>query len=461
MTPNRSPWLAELNRIRETSPLAQSESADVVIVGGGIAGAVTAYFILKDTEHSVMILEADKVAHGATGHNAGQITSYFERPFESIVQEFGLDMAVAGQRDVELAWDLIQDIQTSAKLETPLHRFTGFAGCTMLDQFLVYLQENTRRIEGGLQPEALYIADDTPWKKDIPEKYSTMYAVVTKEEIQAMLDTRNDDYCAVVASPKGCMNSARFTEEVIGYLHATYPKRFVLHEETVVEEVTLYEDSAHIQAGTHVVQAKRVVLATNGFEQFHITNTVGVDIDSTFHHLVTGRIGYMAAYIEDTPEPPTAISYLPKRDTPSGDPTGEAYFYLTRRPHQTHATEKALVCVGGPDQPLPNLAIYSRADTCRDDIKDDIDEFLKETYAPYPTDHKGYEFCWHGLMGYTPGGLRRIGVEPCNTVLLYNLGCNGVGILPSVYGGKRIADILSGKEVSPSIFDPLDQRKRT
>lgn len=461
MTPNRSPWLSELNRIREASPLVQSESSDIVIVGGGIAGAVTAYFTLKNTDYTVMLLEADKVAHGATGHNAGQITSYFERPFESIVQEFGLDLAVAGQRDVESAWELIQEMQTDAKLQTPLHRFTGFSGCTMLDQFLVYLQENARRIEGGLQPETLYVADDTPWRNDIPGKYSGVYAVVPREEIRIMLDTHNNDYCAVVASPKGCMNSARFTEEIIGYLHATYPKRFVLHEETVVEEVTLLQNSVRIRSGEHVVETGRVVLATNGFEQFHIVNLAGEDIDSSFHHLVTGRIGYMAAYIEDAPEPPTAISYLPKREVSSGDPTGEAYFYLTRRPHQTQITEKTLVCVGGPDQPLPNLAIYSRADTCRDDIKETIDEFLKETYAPYPIDHKGYEFCWHGLMGYTPGGLRRIGVEPCNPVLLYNLGCNGVGILPSVYGGKRIADILSGKKLAPSIFDPIDQRKST
>ena len=459
MALNSSPWLAELQRIRPTSPLARSESTDVVIVGGGIAGAATAYFTLRDTDHQVMLLEGDKVAHGATGHNAGQITSYFERPFESIVQEFGLELAVDGQRSVESAWSLIEDIQTTAKLETPLHRFTGYAGCSTLDQFHVYLQENTRRIEGGLVPEHLYVSEDAPWRNAIPEKYAGLYETVPGEEIRKMLNTNNTEFCAVIASPKGCMNSARFTEELLGYLHATYPDRFILHEETMVKEVTLFEDRVQLQAGEYTVDAHKVVLATNGFEQFHIKNTVGVDIDTTFHHLVTGRIGYMAGYLEDDNEPPTAISYLPKREEASGDPTGEAYFYLTRRPHETHAAKRTLVYVGGPDQPLPNLAIYSRADTCREDIRDDIDSFLKKSYAPYPEPHKGYEFCWHGLMGYTPGGLRRIGEEPCNRALLYNLGCNGVGILSSIYGGKRIADILSHKKVAVSIFDPLDQRK--
>jgi len=57
-------------------------------------------------------------------------------------------------------------------------------------------------------------------------------------------------------------------------------------------------------------------------------------------------------------------------------------------------------------------------------------------------------------MGYTENKVRLIGAEPRNPVLLYNLGCNGLGLLPSIFGGKRIADILSGRPVEPMIFDP-------
>jgi len=57
-------------------------------------------------------------------------------------------------------------------------------------------------------------------------------------------------------------------------------------------------------------------------------------------------------------------------------------------------------------------------------------------------------------MGYTTSGLRLIGPEPANPVLLYNLGCNGIGILTSIYGGKKISDFLAGKTMPPSIFDP-------
>lgn len=62
-----------------------------------------------------------------------------------------------------------------------------------------------------------------------------------------------------------------------------------------------------------------------------------------------------------------------------------------------------------------------------------MDEYIRKTYAPAPTEIH-YAYRRHGLMGYTKNTLRLIGPDPFNTVLMYNLGCNGVGILPSIHG---------------------------
>ena len=65
-----------------------------------------------------------------------------------------------------------------------------------------------------------------------------------------------------------------------------------------------------------------------------------------------------------------------------------------------------------------------------------------------------YDFHWHGLMGYNDSGLRVVGAHPRCRRLLYNLGCNGVGFLPSVYGGHRLSQLLAGCSLRPSVFDP-------
>ena len=84
----------------------------------------------------------------------------------------------------------------------------------------------------------------------------------------------------------------------------------------------------------------------------------------------------------------------------------------------------------------------------------EIDRFMKKLYDVDPNKKIEYQFTWHGLMGYTPNRVRLIGSEPKNPVIMYNLGCNGVGILPSIYGAKRISDIVAGKKLPPSMFDP-------
>jgi sarcosine oxidase subunit beta len=50
-----------------------AESVDVVIVGGGIAGASTAYFLARLGIHNVLVLERSSVAAGASGRASGLV----------------------------------------------------------------------------------------------------------------------------------------------------------------------------------------------------------------------------------------------------------------------------------------------------------------------------------------------------------------------------------------------------
>lgn len=456
MTPNQSPWIKQLKRTRPVVPLRGNMSANVVIVGGGIAGVTTAFFTLRDTDKSVVLVEADKIAHGATGHNAGQITSYFERPLSELVEEFGLTLAIDGQRSVESGWALLDQIIAEAKLCTPLYQFTGYTGLSSIEQVILHLKNNQYRVQGGLQTEAILIAEEWKERTDIPGEYQNLYSTTAHKDLLALLETDNPNYIASLSYKKGCMNSALFSEELIGYLIATYGNRFSFYEGSPVKTVRLAKNNATLEILAHTITADRVVLCTNGFSYFTIKNDAGAEIDTEFHHSIFGRIGYMSGYSEPLNNPPTAISYFPKNNTRIGDPTGESYFYLTRRPHEHEGTDSHnLICTGGPEKVLPTGAEYSRKDSCSEDALDLVDNFLRENFNKYPDKQTESAFCWHGLMGYTPNGIRRVGPEPCNPVLLYNLGCNGVGILPSIFGGKRISEYVRGGKISPSIFDPL------
>jgi glycine/D-amino acid oxidase-like deaminating enzyme len=147
-------------------------------------------------------------------------------------------------------------------------------------------------------------------------------------------------------------------------------------------------------------------------------------------------------------KPPVAISYFTNKNIDTNEP----YFYLTRRVFEADKEEN-LISVGGPEFENEDSRFYSRKKEFPEEIENTINNFVKKYYNTAPNDKIDFIFTWHGLMGYTKNKVRLIGEEPKNKILLYNLGCNGVGILPSVYGGKRISLLLNNKKLSKSIFD--------
>jgi glycine/D-amino acid oxidase-like deaminating enzyme len=453
---HRSPWIHQLDHARPLMSIKSDIETDVVVVGAGIAGISSAYFILKNTDRKVVVVEKGKLAHGATGHNAGQIASYFERPFYELVDEFGLELAAQGQKSVEGAWQLLDSMYTEAGLSIPLSRFMGHAGFSTYDQVIRHLKDNACRKKAGLRTEEFRISETAPFVDTIPAEYRDFYEVVPHETVLSLLQTGNRDYVAALSYQKGCLNSALFSQEIALYLLKAYPERFALYEHTPIQKVSLHDGKAYLDADRHTITSGRVVLCTNGFEGFKIINEGGLAIDTKFHHLVRGMVGYMSAYIEPMNKPPTAISYFPPANTNSSDPYSEdPYFYLTRRQFDVENFENAnLISVGGPEFSLEDRMKYDADLDYPEEEKARINAFVKSTYDSDPNRAIDYQFTWHGLMGYTPSGVRVVGQEPKNPVLLYNLGCNGVGILPSICGAQKIAEIIGGKKLDTSIFDP-------
>ena len=116
-----SPWLYQLRRQRPLHRLVQHQKTDVVIIGGGIAGAVTAYHILRDTTERVVLLEAHRVGHGASGHNAGMMVAKIERPTRDLVQEFGEEVVKKGLRALDRSWDILETLRRDLELQTPIY----------------------------------------------------------------------------------------------------------------------------------------------------------------------------------------------------------------------------------------------------------------------------------------------------------------------------------------------------
>lgn len=458
MTPNRSPWIAELRPGRASvGPLIGAQETDIVVVGGGIAGAATTYFLLAQTDVRVMLIEADKVAHGASGHNAGQLTTQFEKAITELEESFGPELTSTTLQDLERAWGLLETMRVDAAPDVTCHRFKGYVAVSTKEQAQRELDDLTAYQRLGVHVSPLVVADD--WKEGIElgEAYPDLVRLAPLKEITERLETiEQAGYRAYATFNRGVANSALLVTRVLETLLARHPGRFVLHEGSPAQEIMLEQNGVDIKTPQGSVYAARVVLCTNGFEGFKIRNNAGVEIDPRFHHDVYGTVGYMAGYYLKPGHAPAAISYIDRTWKEGKDP----YYYVTRRPYANGVGRKDLLCIGGPEHPLPEPERYTRLKDCPDDIRERVDGFIKQTFGKKNPDQE-FAFCWHGLMGYTQNGVRLVGAEPCNPTLLYNLGCNGIGLLPSIYGAERIARLINGEKLPPTFFDPQDKRCAT
>ena len=258
-----------------------------------------------------------------------------------------------------------------------------------------------------------------------------------------MLDTQDDRYRAVLSDRKGCANSAVLVQQVLAYLEQRYPARFRFVDHTLVDRVTVGEASVVANARGHTVLASHIVLCTNGFVDHLVEDQAGVPITLSSDQRVTGTIGFMAAFAEEQRRTPAAVSFI--RNTTIGGDT--PYVYVTRRTYDRADGTVTLTCMGGPEHPIDGT-VYDPAQPFPGAMLTQLDEQLRPFAQPTRAPGRPYDFQWHGLMGYSAGRIRVVGADPHHPALLYNLGCNGVGFLPSVFGGHRVARILASSQVS-------------
>ena len=343
---NHSPWIAQIDQEIDYPPLSKNSKTDIIVIGAGIAGVSTAYHILTQTDLSVSLVEAKKIARGASGHNAGQVVLYFEKPFQEIAQQYGLEMAIDGQKSLFRGFEILEEIAQKIGMSDQLEVCEGYMGVRSLEQLTRHLENKYLRDVGGAQFDAIFV--DQHWSSinDLPEKFSDMVTVVPQEFIREKLET-HEYFPVMLTSRKACVNSALFCQTALQYLLQNYSQRLQVYEHSPVEEIRLFPDRANeVLVGDFRIEGSDIVLCTNGFEHFHIVdlyNSNSRERDTAFHKNVHGLVGYMAGFFAPHKKA-SAISYYP--EALPKDWESEQYFYVTRRTIVQDGAKKSLVCVG-------------------------------------------------------------------------------------------------------------------
>lgn len=123
--------------------------AEVVVIGGGIAGLCTAWE-LTAAGHQVVLLEAERVAAGVTGHTTAKLSSLHGLLYATIERGKGADAArqyAAAQQD---AIERVEEVAGSLGVDCDLERLPAFTYVTEVNGLDAIGDEAIAAIAAGL-----------------------------------------------------------------------------------------------------------------------------------------------------------------------------------------------------------------------------------------------------------------------------------------------------------------------
>ena len=85
-------WLESVEKIKSSGKIEEDTSADVCIIGAGMCGITTAYYLTKKG-YNVVVVEKNEIANGVTGHTTAKITSQHGLIYHYLSEKYGINVA--------------------------------------------------------------------------------------------------------------------------------------------------------------------------------------------------------------------------------------------------------------------------------------------------------------------------------------------------------------------------------
>lgn len=147
-TPPQPYWLASTPKT-DYPELNKDIKVDTAIVGGGLVGITTAY-LLKKQGVKVVVLEADKILKGTTGHTTAKLTSQHEIIYSELIKNLGKEKAKQYAEANEQAIRFVEQLSREEKIECDFSMQSAYI-FAQTDQYFKQLEnEANAAIELGL-----------------------------------------------------------------------------------------------------------------------------------------------------------------------------------------------------------------------------------------------------------------------------------------------------------------------
>jgi glycine/D-amino acid oxidase-like deaminating enzyme len=380
-------WLINSGLPASYPKLEQSVKTDVAIIGGGISGALSAYY-LTNAGLNCIVFDARTIGLGSTCASTSLLQYELDKPLSELENQIGLQAAVRAYKLCSESIDTLQYISQKIKFTQFDKQKSLFFAAYKKDKKLIE-QEFLIRKKTGFQVQLLN-------EKEIHQQFGFSAP-------------------AAILSAQGATTDAYMFTHAL--LKASIKKGLQVFDRTEISRIDYKKNGVKlITEKGHIITANKIVNAS-GYEITEFLEKKIVKLHSTYALASENLQSQIPVWKDKTMLWNTADPYLYMR-----------------------VTKDNRIIIGGRDEEFYNPHK-------RDALIKKKSALLKNDFAKlFPSTELIPEFCWTGTFGITKDALPFIGTYDKTPHTYYALGFGGNGITFSVIAAEIICDMITGKK---------------
>lgn len=380
-------WLINSGLVATYPKLEQSIKTDVVIIGGGISGALAAYYLIN-AGLECKVVDARTIGLGSTCASTSLLQYELDKPLSVLTHQIGFQSAARAYVMCSEAIDTLQSISKKIKFNLFEKQKSLYFAAFKKDSKLIET-EFTYRKKAGFQ---VHLLDE----KEIQQRFgfSAPAAILSRQG----------------ATTDAYMFTHALLQTIIKKGHEVFDRTVVSKIEYKRNGVKLFTEKGHS------ITAKKIVNAS-GYEITEFVDKKIAKLNSTYAFASEQLQSHIPVWKDKTILWNTADPYL--------------YMRLTKDNR---------VIIGGRDEEF-----YSPLK--RDRLIKKKTALLKKDFSKlFPEIELIPEFSWTGTFGSTKDALPYIGTYNKTPHTYYALGFGGNGITFSVIAAEIILDMIMGRK---------------
>ncbi len=378
-------WLINSGLPVNYPKLEQSIKTDIIIIGGGISGALTAYYLVNAGLDCVMV-DARTIGLGSTCASTALLQYELDKPLSELAKQIGFQQAARAYQMCSESIDTIERISKEIKFSLFEKQKSLFFAASKKDQKLIEAEFSSRK-KAGFDVEYLE-------QKDIEAYYGFSAP------------------SAILSTQGGTTDPYLFTHAL---LQASIKKGLQVFDRTEVSKIHYKKNGVELTTQNGHSISSKIIVNASGYEIIEFIDKKIVKLNSTY--AFASEHGEVPVWKEKTLLWNTANPYL--------------YMRLTNDNR---------VIIGGRDEDFYNPER-------RDKLIKSKTALLKTDFSKlFPDIELIPEFSWTGTFGSTNDSLPYIGTYAKTPHTYYALGFGGNGITFSVIAAQIISDLITEKK---------------